>query len=177
MTGKLGMSITGNERGFALVTVLSFAAILMAMMTALLNTNMIEILMSGTSSASKQSLAAADAGEEYVRGSFNLASVASFPASAGSSERGNQGAAARSALPSPLNERIAFVNLSGSLQDTAESNKKLENKGFSNKAVGGGGSSPGTLKVCPALITSRATARLITKGVMVDGGVIVFGGN
>jgi len=61
-----------NEKGFALITVLVLSAVLMATMAIVMNSSTMELIMSGASSVSKMALARADAGVEYVRGSFSL---------------------------------------------------------------------------------------------------------
>lgn len=61
-----------NENGFALITVLVLSAVLMATMAIVMNSATMEVIMSGASSVSKMALARADAGVEYVRGSFVL---------------------------------------------------------------------------------------------------------
>lgn len=100
----------GNQSGMALVTVLMFAAVLMAMMTMMLNTTMVETLLSGASTVSKRTLAAADAGIEYVRGTFVYMGSTGFPAS---SSTGNMTAEGQAELPGPLNQRVTFLNLTG----------------------------------------------------------------
>jgi len=139
----------GNQSGMALVTVLAFSAVLMAMMTMMLNTTMVEALLSGGSTVSKQTLAAADGGIEYVRGTFVYMGSGGFPAS---SPAGNLTSEVQSQLPPPLNQRVVFLNLTGMGVDPS----LLVGSGFSGRyvaaAAGGGG-----LKLQP--YRSRTVAR------------------
>lgn len=57
-----------NESGFALIAVLAISAILMAFMSVVLNTSMVEIFMSGNARTGKQALSSADSGVEFTRG-------------------------------------------------------------------------------------------------------------
>ncbi|AJE04943.1 hypothetical protein GPICK_13740 [Geobacter pickeringii] len=153
---------TGSEAGFALVTVLTFTAILMAVMTMMLNTTMIETLMSGASSISKKALATADSGVEFVRGSFVLIG-SSFPSS---SPTGNYTSQAQTQLPSPVGQKITFLNMSSMGADPS----LLTGSGFSAKYVSanaGGGS----LKLSPyrSRTTSTAVIGLTRKTVEFEG--------
>jgi len=151
-----------NEKGMALITVLCFSAILIAMMTMVLNTTMIETLMSGASTTSKRALAAADSGIEYVKGTFVLIG-SEFPSS---SSAGNYTAEAHSMLPSPLNQRVTFLNLSSMGSDPAA----LVASGFSNKYVSpNGGGGPLKLQAYHSRINSRAAMGNMNKTVEFEG--------
>lgn len=139
----------GDQSGMALVTVLTFSAVLMAMMAMMLNTTMVETLLSGASTVSKRTLAAADGGVEYVRGTFVYMGSSGFPAS---SSTGNLTAEGQAQLPPPLNQRVTFLNLTGMGVDP----NLLVGSGFSGRyvaATAGGGA----LKLQP--YRSRTVAR------------------
>ena len=139
----------GNQSGMALVTVITFTAILMAMMAMMLNTTMVETLLSGASTVSKRTLAAADGGVEYVRGTFVYMGSSGFPAS---SSTGNLTVEGQAQLPAPLNQQVTFLNLTGMGVDP----NLLVGSGFSAKyvaATAGGGA----LKLQP--YRSRTVAR------------------
>jgi Tfp pilus assembly protein PilX len=157
-------SSVANNRGFALVTVLVFAAVLMATLALVMNSTLMETFMSGAGTVSKRALAVADAGVEYVRGTFVLIGN-SFPASA-SSTGGNYTTAAQTNLPAPSNNQITFLNLSSMGVD----NTLLSNSGFSGKYVspnsGGGALS---LSAYRSRTTSRAQLNLYGKTVEFEG--------
>lgn len=139
-----------NENGFALITVLVLSAVLMATMAIVMNSSTMETVMSGASTFGKRAMTSADAGIEYVRGSFVLVG-SSFPSS---TSAGNYTATAQGALPSPLNNEITFLNLSS----MGVHNEHLTNTGFSGRYSspnsGGGGM---TLQAHQSRVTSRAT--------------------
>lgn len=151
-----------DQSGFALVTVITFAAVLMAMMTMMLNTTMLETLMSGASTVSKKTLSAADGGIEYVRGSFVLIGN-SFPAS---SSTGNFTAQSQAQLPSPLSQKITFLNMTGMGLDA----QLLASSGFSGKYVSAN-SGGGALKLNPyrSRITSTAVINPSRKTIEFEG--------
>ncbi|WP_298433913.1 pilus assembly PilX N-terminal domain-containing protein [Geobacter sp.] len=138
-----------GEAGFALVTVLTFTAVLMAVMTMMLNTTMIETLMSGASTVSKKTLAVADSGVEYVRGTFVLIGN-SFPSS---SSTGNYTSAVQTQLPSSLGQKITFLNMSSMGADSS----LLAGSGFSAKYVSTS-SGGGALKFTPYRSRTTSTA-------------------
>lgn len=153
----------GNQSGMALVTVLMFAAVLMAMMTMMLNTTMVETLLSGASTVSKRTLAAADAGIEYVRGTFVYMGSTGFPAS---SSTGNLTTEGRAELPGPLNQRVTFLNLTGMGVDP----NLLVGSGFSSRYVAAT-SGGGALKLQPyrSRIVARAESGISRKTLEFEG--------
>jgi hypothetical protein len=160
-------SSVANNRGFALVTVLVFATVLMATLAIVMNSTLMETVMSGAGTVSKKALAVADAGVEYVRGTFVLIG-SSFPASE-TSTGGNykdEATNSDSKLPSDIKSRITFLNLSSMGVD----NSLLSNSGFSGKYVspnsGGGALS---LSAYRSRITSRSQVNLYGKTVEFEG--------
>lgn len=151
-----------NERGFALITVLVLSAVLMATMAIVMNSSTMETVMSGASTFAKRALTSADAGIEYVRGSFILVG-SSFPSSTAA---GNYTATAQGALPGPLNTEITFLNLSS----MGVNNELLTNRGFSGRY-----SSPNTsggnltLQAHQSRVTSRAAVATHGKRVELEG--------
>jgi len=122
------LSPLSDQAGMALVTVLTFAAVIMAMMSMMLNTTMVETLLSGASTVSKRTLAAADAGIEYVRGTFIYMGSSGFPSS---SSTGNLTTQGKAELPASLSQKVAFLNLTGMGVD----GNLLVGSGFSTKYV------------------------------------------
>jgi Tfp pilus assembly protein PilX len=158
-----------NEKGFALVTVLVLSAVLMATMAIVLNSSTMETIMSGASAVSKRALACADAGVEYVRGTFVLVG-GSFPSSSSTGNYTDMAkgtvASAAGALPNPLNNEITFLNLSS----MGVNNSLLTGRGFSSRFVssssGGGGM---RLSAYQSRITSRGVVSLYGKSLDFEG--------
>lgn len=121
-------SVVSSDKGFALVTVIVFAAVLIATMTLILNTSMLETILSGASTVSKRALTTADAGIEYVRGSFVLIGH-EFPSSTSQGNYTDVIRASSSGLPEIIRNNVVFVNLSTMGKD----NSLLSNTGFSGK--------------------------------------------
>lgn len=150
-----------NKCGFALVTTLIFMTLLMLLIGGLSSTGIIETLLSGTAARSRAALAAAEAGIEYVRGTFVL--IGNSPPQSGITG-GNSLAAAKAALPASQSSRLTFLNNSSMGVDES----LLAGSGFSGKYVASGGSA---LKLRPyrTQIRARATVGGSIKNLEVEG--------
>ncbi|MEA5113520.1 MAG: pilus assembly PilX N-terminal domain-containing protein [Geobacteraceae bacterium] len=164
-----------NEKGFALITVLVLSAVLMATMAIVMNSATMEVVMSGASSVSKMALARADAGIEYVRGSFDLVSYNDplNPFNSPYVAAGNpylpisnvyiNTQSANSGVPSTV---MDSTNTGFSLEVSRETNNALlTGRGFSIGQKNAGM----TLSAYPCRVTSTGTVGLYSKTVAVEG--------
>jgi hypothetical protein len=158
-------SAVSSDEGFALVTALVFAAILMATMTIIINKTILETIMSGASTVSKRALSTADAGVEYVRGSFVLIGN-DFPVSTSVGNYTNTVKATSSGIPAIIRNNVVFVNLSSMGKD----NSLLSNTGFSGKySTASSGGSGMNLSAYRSRISSVGTVRSFRKNVEFQG--------
>ena len=163
-----------NEKGFALITVLVLSAVLMATMAIVMNSSTMELIMSGASSVSKMALARADAGVEYVRGSFSLIGYNDplNPFNSSTEDPDNPGY-----LPirnEYLNDQSALAGVPATVMDTTntgftlsvmkQSDNSMLPRGFS-----GGLSSSMRLSAYPCRISSTGTVGLYAKTVQMVG--------
>lgn len=164
-----------NENGFALITVLVLSAVLMATMAIVMNSSTMELVMSGASSVSKMALARADAGIEYVRGSFDLVSY-NDPLNPFNSP---YVAAGNPYLPisnTYINTQSVNSGVPSTVMDSTNTNFSLEvSRETNNDLLTGRGFSIGlknsgmNLSAYPCRVTSTGTVGLYSKIVEVQG--------
>jgi len=164
----------GNENGFALITVLVLSAVLMATMAIVLNSATMELVMSGAGSVSKMALARADAGVEYVRGSFDLVSY-NDPLNPFNSP---YVAADDPYLPirnDYINTESASIGVPSTVMDSTNTSfslsvsREINNALLTGRGFGGGLKNTMKLSAYPCRVTSTGTVGLYSKTVEVLG--------